>query len=555
MKFYNKIALILASIGTLSGCYKDLGTGPEDYREINELTIEGIDRQYAVDMDDSLKITPKLVGTMYSDTTKFSYAWDIASTIVSTSLNLKIKVGLLPGNKISRFVVQDKETGVKKYFRFDLNVSSSTAGNLIMVLSKSRGKAELSYLRLDKPANWAVNYYESRFGAPLGVNPQQLDFLLVEPTSDAALASNAPFANRFGRVLVLVDNQVALLDKGSLEPNAVPYLDGEAFTRNASYPAADITGYKPEFMAQAVSMWRNNPYGSNFHQTIQFNLISGGALYHASLAPAIWTPTFVYNRKSVYGENNYFSPFGYYDMMTPTPDGTLFQHGYNLGNFMVFDRTVGRFAYSSSGTSYNIPVTDVKVFPGHELYYGSHTSQSGSSFAVLKASTNALRFLLLGKNVNKYSLVGEVSGGVTNGQSKFYTMKTSPYVFFTAGNKLYKYNILDVTSNVVPSEAHASLLLTSLGYSEDAVITSMTVSRSEKTLILGVSRYGSDKEGSGEENKGDILLFNLDKTSLNLVLKKKYEGVSGIPVDVKIKYQTHWRDGKSNGGVTELDNI
>jgi len=539
----------------LGSCYKDLGTGPGDYVEINELTIAGIDKQYARDMDDSLKITPEIQGTRYSDTSKFNYSWDINNTIVSNSLNLNFKVALVPGNKISRFIVEDKATKVKSYFRFDLNVSSSTAGNLIMVLSKSKGKAELSYLRLDKPANWAINYYESRFGKPLGVNPQRLDFLMVEPTSQAALTNIAPFANQFGRVLVLADDRLVLIDKSTLEPNVVPTLEGEAYTRSASYPAPDISGYKPEFMAQGVEMWRNNPYGSNFHQSIHFQLISGGALYFANLAPPPFTTSFSYNRKSAYGPTGYFSPFGYFDTMTPTPSGNLFHHGYTLGNFMLFDRVFGRFTYASYGSSYNIPTTELKAFPGHDLLYGSATSQTGTSFAVLKASANALKFLLLGKSGNKYSLVGEVSGGTANDQSKFYNMKTSPYVFFTAGNKLYKYNILDVTSNMVPNSGHVALSLTSLGYTEDAVITSMTVSRTEKTLLLGVSRYGADKDGNGDTNKGDILRFDLDKTSLGLTLKEKYEGVSGIPVDVKIKYQTHWRDGRSNGGVTELDNI
>lgn len=549
------IVLLVLAIFFLSSCSKDLGTDLADYRDINEVSIEGIDKNYARDMDDSLKIEPKVIGTMYSDTSKFNYSWDINNTIVSTSLNLKIRVDMVPGNKISRFIVEDKETRVKKYFRFDLNVSSSTAGNLIMVLSKSNGKAELSYLRLDKPASWAINYYESRFGTPLGINPQQLDMLMVEPTSTASLASIQPFANRYGRVLVLVDSKIALIDKSSLERNVIPDLEGAAFTGTASYPPPNIEGYKPEFMAQGISLWRNNPYGSNFHQNTQFQLISGGALYWANLGTPPFGASFVYNRKSVYGTTGYFSAVGYYDEMIPTPNDNLFQHGYTLGNFIVFDRTFGRFAYSSSGTSYSIPTTDVKAFPGHELVYGSATSQSGTSFAVLKTSANALRFLLLGKVGNKYSLPGEVAGGVATDKSKFYNMKTSPYVFFTSGNKLYKYNILDIISNSVPNESHIVLSLSVLGYSADAVITSMTVSRTEKSLILGVSRYGTDKEGNGEEHKGDVLVFNLDKAGLGLTLKEKYMGVSGIPVDVKIKYQTHWRDGKGNGGVVELDNI
>src|SRR5690606_34657842 len=104
-------------------------------------------------------------------------------------------------------------------------------------------------------------------------------------------------------------------------------------------------------------------------------------------------------------------------------------------------------------------------------------------------------------------------GGVANSESNFYNMKNSPYLFFTNGGKLYKYNILDVTSNSVPNESQSVFSLKSLGYADDAVITSMTVSRSENSLILGVSRYGQDKNGGGDENKGDILVFDLDKVS------------------------------------------
>lgn len=542
---------MILTILVLGSCYKDLGTNEKDYREINELEIKGIDDVYSKDVDDSLTIVPVLTGSLYSDTAKFNFAWEINNEIVSTNLILDIKVDFMPGNKISRFIIEDKGTGVKKYARFNLNVSSSTAGNLIMVLSKSKGKAELSYLRLDKPANWAINFYEERYGVSLGNNPQKLGFLMAE----ASRAQTYPFVNGYGRIMVLVDDKLALLDKRTLAPDATPYLTGEAYTGVASYPPPNISGYQPQFFKEGVSVWRSNAYGTGFQHLTEFNLISGGALYFATLAPSVWTPSFYYNRKSVYGENGYFSSFGYYDDMIPTADNHLFQHGYSLGYFIVFDKTVGRFAYSSYGSSYSIPTTDLKAFLGHDLIYGSATSQSGTSFAILKSQDNSLRFILLGKSGTKYSLGGEVSGGVANSLSRFYNMKNSPYLFFTNGNKLYKYNILDVKSNSVPNESNSVLSLKSLGYADDAVITSMTISRSESSLILGVSRYGQDKNGEGDENKGDILVFDLDKVSLNLTLNKKYEGVSGIPVDVQIKYQTHWRDGKSNGGVTLLDNI
>ena len=87
--------------------------------------------------------------------------------------------------------------------------------------------------------------------------------------------------------------------------------------------------------------------------------------------------------------------------------------------------------------------------------------------------------------------------------------------------------------------------LTEYGYDAEAVITDVCVSRTEQTLILGVSRYGSDTEGNGEELKGDILYFDLNNSTLQLTYRedKSARGIAGIPVDVEIKYQTHWRDG------------
>ena len=134
--------LYIMIIGMLvASCYKDLGN--YDYREINELEVDSILSQYARDVDDSLVIRPVLKGSLYSDTSRFSYAWEIDGTTVAESHDLQIVINMRPGMKYSRYIVTDKETGVKKYHEFQLNVSSSTAGDLIMVLSKYQGRSEL----------------------------------------------------------------------------------------------------------------------------------------------------------------------------------------------------------------------------------------------------------------------------------------------------------------------------------------------------------------------------------------------------------------------------
>ena len=75
-------------------------------------------------------------------------------------------------------------------------------------------------------------------------------------------------------------------------------------------------------------------------------------------------------------------------------------------------------------------------------------------------------------------------------------------------------------------------------------------------MLVGVSRYGNDAEAEGEEAKGDLLYFDLDKGAgtLKYNAEKSHKGISGIPVDVQIKYQTHYRNGVDVYG-TLRDNI
>ena len=74
---------------------------------------------------------------------------------------------------------------------------------------------------------------------------------------------------------------------------------------------------------------------------------------------------------------------------------------------------------------------------------------------------------------------------------------------------------------------------------------------------MAVSRYGSDTEGTGEELKGDILYFDLNISNGTISYRedKSVKGISGNPVNVRIKYQTWWRNGLADDGVTIRDNI
>ncbi len=535
------------------GCYDDKGN--YSYHDINELDVEGIESLYACDVDDSLCITPVIRGTQYSDTSRFTYAWEIGGSEVGTSHDLRIIINMTPGYKYSRYIVTDKETNVKTYYEFAVNVSSSTAGDLIMVLSKYQGRAELSYLRLDKPANWAINYFQDRYGVSLGTEPQQLSICYTESSR------NSPFVNAYGRVMVLADNVVNLIDKSTLALDSInPYLTVDAYLTLVSYPKPDIEAYRSEFISSVINIWRYVTYGAQ--QTGHFIEISAGRIFTASsMAPSIWSTSYTYDRESPYG--GYLAPFGYWDAMTNTPHDNNLQAGYTPGDFMVFDQTYGRFVICSAyGSVSSIDEDDVRAFPGYTLLWGSATNRPNNGSLAVVSNGSECRLLMLedgtstsGSSTKK--LVAEVSGGsVINDQTSFYMMKYNDNLFFATGQAIYRYNILNISSRVLPRETDKVFDLSELGYDSNAVITDICVSRTEETLLVGVSRYGSDTEAMSEEIKGDLLRFNLDSGSgrIEYDAENSVRGISGIPVDVEIKYQTHYRDGVDVYG-TRHDNI
>ena len=548
-----RILSCLCLLVALTSCYRDLGN--YDYHDINEIDVEGIDDNYSVDVDDSLIITPTLKGTLYSDTSRFSYSWEIGSQTISQAHDLRMQMNLLPGFKYSRYIITDKQTGVKTYKVFGVNVSSSTAGDLIVVLSKYQGRAELSYLRLDKPSNWAVNYFKERTGESLGTNPQQLAVLY----SFSGRLNNMPFVNRNGRVIALVDNVGHLIDKTTMLPDtAASVLTMEAYLGLISYPKPEISGYKSEFFNEGIELWRQNIYGTQMMGN--FMEISNGHLFSvASMAPSIWTHSFYYDIASPY-KNGYLSPFGYWDDMTDTPK----QAGYELGDFIVFDRVNGRFAVAGPwGDMSSIEETDVHSFPGYTMLWGAATNRPDNTSIAVLSNGSACRLVLLMNatdaetGVTTKKIAAEISGGtVVLPSSKFYMMKYNDNLFFCSGNAIYRYNIMDISSGMQPSERNKLLDLTQYGYGKDAVITDICVSRTEKTMLVGVSRYGTDSEASGDEPKGDLLYFDLDSGAGTLTYnaEKSHRGIAGIPVDVEIKYQSHYRNGVNLSGELK-DNI
>ena len=116
----------------------------EDVQNAFIRRIEGIETQYQIQLNDTLRITPKVQFTE-GDTTTVSYEWSINNEIVSREPNLKV-----PCKKLGSFygylkVSTNSNAEIKE---FQLLVSSSYDHGLLL-LTEHNGTSMLTYKRLD----------------------------------------------------------------------------------------------------------------------------------------------------------------------------------------------------------------------------------------------------------------------------------------------------------------------------------------------------------------------------------------------------------------------
>ena len=358
------IYIIIASIFLLASCYEDKGN--YIYHEINELTLEGIEPTYDVDIDDTLKIVPQLKGTLYSDTSRFSYRWEINRKVVSEEKDVYYRAKYL-GTKLCRFIARDKDTDVETSQSFDLNVSSATAGDAIMVLSNYKNGGEISYKRIDREGtNFVPNYYLNRTGEPLGSNPKSLHRCYYS------------FGGLSG-IQVLTDEGLRCLNHNTLDKySAGDFIDVNFFLDyTPAYPVPEMPDYKVESVEHIIGMWNFNPYGG-INRATYMAMVSGGRYYFG-----YWTSysksVYVARESELGGKLSpiFFSAYRKPDLPPAGKPSTLVFAGYSISSYTIlFDESFDKFMYSYfGGTPRKIEAFDANVYTGFDLIYGKHTSQ------------------------------------------------------------------------------------------------------------------------------------------------------------------------------------
>lgn len=537
------LLLCLSSILWIS-CYDDKGN--YDYHEINRIegVTDGLDSIIYIRQFDTLRCTPAFAGTFYSNPEAYSYEWEIEQKIVSTELSLVYPVILSYGDKNCRLIITDKEQGNQYIFPFRLIVSGERAGDMIVVLSNTEGKAELSYKGLiPDTLPFVINYYERSTGLELGGKGHRLyrNYLPVEAYSG---------------MMVSVDKGVKSLADTTLEDiGGNTYLDEAFLKRQIPYPEPSVPGFAPDFIWSGIINW-DFIFGNRGGRGAKNIMISEGKLYSCQISHEsvdYFARTWLLDKESKYGGKLSSVYFPVSAVHAPS-NIIVVSLAYNYSDYgVVFDETVGRFLLVSNlGSSMvEIPKSKIPAYEGYRLIFGSYTNLPNICVAILANGENVKALeLQLPTNINdvtecKVLAEMDMPQEMMNSRSDFYQYKSIENMLVSCGKKLLASNIREWENGTAPKPVFS---LDNLGYGE-AEITCFEMSRSEKSIILGISRYGDDHEGKGEKLKGDVIVLDAVTYTVKKDSKGRemiYRGVCGYPVDIMVKWQEWYRDGKNH---------
>ena len=168
-------------------------------------------------------------------------------------------------------------------------------------------------------------------------------------------------------------------------------------------------------------------------------------------------------------------------------------------------------------------------------------TSSARIFVSLLTNGNNIKFATFDlSTVFSGTSVYDVDAPIATEKSRFFMLRNLPYVYFNTESGIYKYNILNVQSQIAPSEADRICTLSDFGYDSSAKIADICMHRNEKKMLLAVSRYGDDKEGNSEELKTDIVEISLENGTPTLL--NKHQAVAGASPLVIYKYRTFARN-------------
>ncbi|MDQ2177170.1 PKD-like family lipoprotein [Marinifilum sp. D714] len=130
-------------------CSEDLGN--YDYKDLNNISVSDIPADTSIQVLSRLVLEPIIERDLVEDEKALEFVWRLGNDTISTERNLDyiIPTSTQFGTNDCFFTVLDKNTGVRYYFDFKLNVTSAFGFGYYVLSEKQDQSSLISYLRTD----------------------------------------------------------------------------------------------------------------------------------------------------------------------------------------------------------------------------------------------------------------------------------------------------------------------------------------------------------------------------------------------------------------------
>jgi len=524
-----KLSIFLLLTALFSSCIEDLGN--YDYKELNEVTIEGInddDHPYQTYVGAEFKITPQLTFSKGEQPDKYEYLWGLIDwtsgarqlkDTLSTERDLNITIGGV-GSKINKdgryyiiFVVINKETGIRTFFVSSVQVNDRTLTGYVLLCETGADSFDLDLISLFQDTLTQYHRVLDMYNSDLprkGV--KALDVVCYGDYISPSLTAGG---KRYA-LWVLTDKWTNRVRVENFEYKP------DFNISSLALPSSFFTSDNLVAEKLATSSPHNNTLGRNY---IYFQ----GNWFFYNYSPSTWL---------------YYLPIN-----AASPTSTPYQSPpyifiSNVYGAVVFNSTEHRFEYHQASSS-NLNGASTGVFctkrmaaggdifdwenPYYDLVYmGNRLTASG--FAVVKNS-NTGKYEFLQFTLNALSGVPTKSGraefaaGFNAENMKFFAYHpTLPYLYCATEDNLYKINVntmvIEELKNIIPSGHKISVLKS----------TAIRFSNTNRILIASY-----DPSGQMGEN-GMLSLYNVEDGTGNLVLAKHPDTPTSAGYQIEMRW-------------------
>lgn len=465
--------LLILVLMICSACQKDEQNFT--YEKLNEVSITTTATSFVLTQLDSLKINPQITETIPSEE-GLSYEWivylqgaDDKASLLSVDKNLKSKINLAPGNYSIRYKVTSKKTGVSSFQLYSLIVNGAFYQGW-MVSNNKDGQAKLSFIRTD-------------------------DVLFLSPAENI---NNKTYPGKVIASYSAIDRNIALTllftDQGIYRFNANDFIENGT--------ASSIFSERKAVVSTAA-------YGLNKGAYDQYIVMDGGL--YGGIGPA------------------------FYPAQVLTPFSERFTGDYSLFPAIISSSSNSTYFYDNKNKRFM-----QSEFFGRSIWPAAATSESQHSFNMADVGMTMIAcdygvqsvffddelYFVMQNNAGArylYSLEGDLPGinqfinnsPDINIANAFATSSVTKQLYYSAGNKIYLY---DITANL-------SRLIYS--FPADVLIKDIKMLRStSKRIVVAVNKGAV----------GEVFYFDLSNVGdfVGNTYVKKFEGFGEI---VQLSYR------------------